>query len=383
MVQVSKIRNIKARQISDSRGKKTIEVELKTDLGKFLASCPSGTSTGKYEAKTVSAEKAIRNIKEIIAPALIGKLAANQKEIDKLLDKKLGANATLAVSLSVLRAGAEEKKLFLWKYIAKTAKRKPKLPQPCILLVEGGLHGKTKLAIQEFMAIPEGKTFKEQFRKGKKIYENLKKILKKKFGEGGVITGLEGAFTPPISDPREVLDLIMEVVKGYNVEIGLDCATAHTKKKKYNIDFYKKLVKDYPILFLEDPFDEQGWGKWRELNSRFQIQDSRFLIVGDDLTVTNPKRIKLAHKNRACNAVVIKPNQIGTVSEAIEAAKLAKSYGWKLVVSHRSGETMDDFIADFAVGIGADFIKAGAPSQKERMAKYNRLLKIEKEIWQN
>lgn len=385
---MSRIKKIKAREILDSRGKPTVEVELFTDFGKFLASSPSGISKGKHEAIELKAKKAVKNINQIIASALYGKSPTNQKIIDKFLikldgtknKKKLGANAVLAVSIAALRAGAREKELSLWKYISQIANTKPKLPKPCILLVEGGMHGKNKLDIQEFMVIPEGRSFGERFSKGKKIYQKLKKILKNKFGQKGVATGLEGAFAPKISEPRAVLDFVLEAAFGYNIKIGLDCAVSHLKKVKYNIDFYQKLARDYPVLFLEDPFGQDDWEGWRELNSKFLVRGSRLLIVGDDLTTTNPERIKQAYKKKACNGVIIKPNQIGTVTEAIEAAKLAKSFGWKLIVSHRSGETKDDFIADFAVGIGADFIKAGAPFPKERMAKYKRLLKIEKEL---
>ncbi|TSC75565.1 MAG: enolase [Parcubacteria group bacterium Gr01-1014_30] len=376
----SVVKKVRAKQILDSRGKKTVEVQLTTGLGKFLASCPSGTSTGKYEARTVEVKEALENINRIIAPVLLGKSAANQKEVDKALDKKLGANATLPVSIAVSRAGAKAKNIPLWKYISRIARTKSQFPKPAVLLIEGGLHGKTELDIQEFMMIPEGRTFREQFSTGKKIYEKLKKILRNKFGKKGVVTGLEGAFNPPISDVRAALDLIMASARGYNVKVGLDYAASNIKKGKYNIAFYQKLVRDYPILFLEDPFGEEDWNKWEELNYKLKTTNYKLLVVGDDLTVTNSKRIRMAHRKMACNAVIIKPNQIGTVSETIEASLLAKSYGWKTIVSHRAGETKDDFIADFAVGIGADFIKAGAPSQKERMAKYNRLLRIEKEL---
>ena len=377
------IKSIKARQIFDSRGKKTVEVELKTGLGKFLASCPSGISTGKYEARTVAPPIAVRNIKKFIAPTLIGRSAADQKQIDKLLDKKLGANSVLPISIALARACAKGKKLPLWKYISKIAGIRPRLTKPAVLLIEAGRHGNTKLDLQEFMVIPSGKTFREQFSSGKKIYGNLKRILVDRFGKRGAILGREGAFNPPqVSDPKVALDLIMEASRGYNVKIGLDCAASNVRKGKYNTAFYQKLVRDYPIIFLEDPFGEEDWQNWRKLSLKFKAQGLQLLIVGDDLTVTNPARIRQARKKRACNAVIIKPNQIGTVSEAIEASMLAKSYGGRIIVSHRAGETMDDFIADLAVGIGADFIKAGSPSKPERMAKYNRLLKIEKE-WQN
>lgn len=384
------IKSIKARSILDSRGKPTVELVLITDGGKFLASVPSGTSKGKHEAFEVEAKKAVKNINETIAPALEGKSLPEQKVIDKSLDKKLGVSAILPISLAIARAMAKEKGLSLWQYIrhlltgengtkTSASKKVLNMPKPSVLVIEGGLHGKTKLDIQEFMVVAEGKSFAERFSVGRKIYENLKKNLEKKFGKKKVITGLEGAFTLPISEPRVALDLIMEAAKGYNIKIGLDCAASNISKGKYDTDFYRDLIRDYPILFLEDPFGEEDWHNWRKLKLKMKAELPDLLIVGDDLTVTNPKRIKLAYKKNACNAVIIKPNQIGTVTEAVESAMLAKSYGWKVIVSHRSGETTDDFIADFAVGIGADFIKAGAPSQKERMAKYNRLIKIEKE----
>ena len=381
----SKIKSIRARAILNSKRNKTVEVQLRTAKGVFLSSCPSGTSKGKHEAVELKAEIAVKNINKIIAPALLGKNPTEQKEIDNLLvkldgtknKKKLGANAILAVSIATLRAGAKEKNLPLFKYIAQIARTKPKLPKPSILLVEGGLHGKTKLDFQEFMVVPEGRTFKERFEKGKKIYGNLKKILKNKFGKKGIKLGLEGAFNPPTSDIREVLDLIIEASQGYKIKIGLDCAVSHSKKKKYDIDFYQKITKDYPILFLEDPFGEEDWSNFSYLTKKIGKSAD---IIGDDLLTTNVERMQRAKKLGACNGAIIKPNQVGTFSETIEAVRLAKSFGWKTMVSHRSGETMDDFIADLVVGIGADLIKAGAPANPERMAKYSRLIEIEREL---
>jgi enolase len=379
------INSIQAKLISDSKGKKTIQVQLGTDKGVFFSSVPSGTSKGKFEAFEIEANLAIRNIEKFIKPALLGREIREQKVFDNFLikldgtknKKKLGANTILAVSIAFLRAGAKERELSLFRYISQIVGIKPKLPKPAILLIEGGLHGKNKLDFQEFMVIPEGSNFKERFLKGKKIYGKLKNILKKKFGEKGIITGLEGGFTPPISQIEKVLDYIIEAAKNYDFKIGLDCASSHLKKEKYNIAFYKELIKNYPVLFLEDPFGEGDWENFSRLRRTIKKD---VIIVGDDLLTTNIQRMRKAEKIKACNGAIIKPNQIGTVTETLEAVKLAKSFGWKVIVSHRSGETMDDFIADLAVGVAADFIKAGAPLQKERMVKYKRLLEIEKEI---
>jgi len=243
------------------------------------------------------------------------------------------------------------------------------------------------------MVLPQQESFLENLRVGSEIYHILKEIIEKKYGEEAMNVGDEGGFAPPVSDTKEVLDLIIKAIKDYpKTKIGLDCAASqffqdkkyHLEKKVFNSkelsSFYCELVKAYPIILLEDPFAEDDWEGWQKLISNFQFLISKPLVIGDDLTVTNPKRIKEAQEKKACNGLLLKINQIGTVSEAIEAAKLARSFEWKVMVSHRSGETNDDFIADLAVGIGADFIKSGAPARGERVAKYNRLLKIEEDF---
>ena len=396
----SKIKKIKAREILDSRGNPTIEVELETDLGSFLASVPSGTSKGKYEAVEKEAKIAIKNINEVIAPKLTGKDPVQQKEIDEFLIKldgtkrktRLGANAILAVSIAVCRAGAKAKNFPLWKWLSKITGTKPALPRPGILVLEGGLHSKGDLSFQEIMVVSKAKSFRENFENGKKIFSALGKILKKKYDKSGIQQGMEGAFTPPIKNTKEALNIVMEAIEkaGFlgKTEIVIDAAAnSFFQRGKYYFDgkimdngellnFYLEIFRQYPIRAIEDPFaedDKEGW----------PILSSKFLIVGDDLTVTNPERIKIAQKNKFCNGVIIKPNQIGTVSETIKATKLARSFGWKVIVSHRSGETTDSFISDFAVGVGAEFIKAGAPAKKERMEKYNRLVKIEEELHKN
>lgn len=387
------ISSVKAKQISDSRGKKTIKVELNTGLGKFSASVPSGTSRGKHEAVERPAAAAASRVNNTICLKIKGRNPANQKEIDDFLIKldstkrksRLGANAVLGVSMAVCRAGAKEKNLALWKWISKIAGTKPKMPRPCLLQVEGGKHGKTRLDIQEFMAAADGRTFKERLAAGTKTYKSLGKYF--------TDTGLEGAFVPKNKKTEELLELLTRKARKSKIFIDAAANSFYRKGKycfegkkltaKELLSFYLDIIKRHPIIAVEDPFAEQDWKSWQQMVLEIKKRKLNTLIVGDDLTVTNPARIRQAREKKACNAVIIKPNQIGTVSETIVAVKLAKSFGWKIIVSHRSGETMDDFIADLAVGVAADFIKSGAPSKPERMSKYNRLLKIEKELCRN
>jgi enolase len=420
----NKIKSIKAREILDSRGNPTVEVELETDSGKFFASVPSGASVGKYEAIELrdggkryqgkGVLKAVKNINEIIAPKLIGKDPRNQKEIDQLMieldgtknKSKLGANAILPVSMVICRAGAKAKNLTLYQYIAKLAENRSLLilPLACFNIINGGVHAGNDLDFQEFMICPQKKSFSENLRIASEIYHELKETLSKKYGKLATNLGDEGGFAPPIEFPDQAIELILEAVKKLNyekeVKLILDVASSQFfspphqkfgsggKSGKYKmkmgvftqedlLKYYQKLIKNYPILGLEDPFAEDDFDGWKLLRSKL---DSQILLIGDDLIATNPERIKLAKERELCNAMILKINQIGTVTEALEAAKLAKDFGWKIMVSHRSGETNDDFISDLAVGISADFIKTGAPARGERVAKYNRLLKIEEEI---
>jgi len=452
----SKIKRIKAREILDSRGNPTIEVELETDFGIFRGSVPSGASKGKYEARELrdggkryngmGVLKAVKNVNEIIGPKLIGKDSTNQKEIDEILinldgteDKsKLGANAICGVSMSVCQAGASSQNLPLYKYIARIYSGqtpvKNTIPRACFNIINGGAHAGNDLDFQEFMIVPHTRpkggysSFSDNLRVASEIYHQLKEILEKKFGQLAANLGDEGGFAPPIRFPQEAIELILEAAKklDYEIKIILDVAASQFfKNGKYRmkigvfsreglLNYYSDLIQKYPIMGLEDPFSEDDWPAWQKLTSNFEdrasihgsesknirsslpfaatrvgeeedevlfdFQTSNLLIIGDDLTVTNPRRIKMAKEKEDCNAMILKINQIGTITEALEAAKLAKSFGWKIIVSHRSGETNDDFISDLAVGIGADFIKAGAPARGERVAKYNRLLKIEEEL---
>ncbi len=400
---MSKIKNIKAKEIKDSRGNPTIEVKLETDKGSFVASVPSGASTGANEALELrdsdgkGVSSAVKNVNKIIAPKFLDKDPVNQKEIDDLMisldgtenKSKLGANAILAVSMAVCRAGADSKKIPLYRHIAELAEinNLQKLPLPMFNILNGGAHAKNDLDIQEFMVVPQKETFAENLVLCNKIFQSLKEAVEKNYGNGEL--GDEGGFAPKISKTEQALFLLKSAIGGEDAKIALDCAASHfCSDGKYKIEgreftrtelieFYEGLIGAFPIFSIEDPFSEEDWQGFELITQQL---GQKVLIVGDDLTTTNIKRIKEAHNKSACTAVIIKPNQIGTVSEAIEASKMAKSFGWKTIVSNRSGETMDDFIADLAVGTEADYIKSGSPAKEERMVKYQRLLVIEKEL---
>ncbi|MCD5396408.1 MAG: enolase [Candidatus Pacebacteria bacterium] len=406
------ITNIKARKILNSRGEWTLEVLAESGDFQAKVGIPSGASVGKYEAKTIEIERAVKNVNEIIAPKLKGQDPTKQKEIDNLLieldtteDKSnLGANAIVGASMAVCRLGASIQNIPLWSYINQLTnlsinqsfnltELRPRsvLPRGCFNIINGGKHAGGELAIQEFMIVPQYESFKKNLEIAVETYHRLKKLLKEKIGRIATNIGDEGGFVPPISSTIEALEFLKEAIEK-NTKIILDCAATHFYKngeyylegaiftKEGLLSFYSDLIKKYPIVGLEDPFAEDDFEGWEKANSKLQTINYKLLIIGDDLTVTNPKRIKMAKEKNLCNGVIIKINQIGTISKAIEAAKLAKFFGWKIIVSHRSGETNDDFVADFAVGILADFVKFGAPARGERVAKYNRLLEIEEEI---
>ncbi len=415
----SGIKSIKAREVLDSRGEPTVEVDLVTNGSLFRSSVPTGASKGKYEAKELrdggkryqgkGVLKAVKNINKVIAPKLKGKYVISQKKIDSLMIKldgrknksRLGANAILAVSMAACRAGAEARNIPLYQHIADiysdklltSSRKKFPLPIPCFNIINGGAHAGNDLDIQEFMIIPQMKSFSKNLEQGVEIYQSLKEILRLKFGKSALNLGDEGGFAPPLKNTKETLNLIMKAIRkaglSEKTKIGLDVAASQFyRNKKYYLErkkldsnqllsFYKELVKEFPILFIEDPFAEEDFKGFKKAR---QVLGEKVFILGDDLSTTNIERIKKAQRERACSGVIIKPNQIGTITETVEAAKLAKSYGWKILVSHRSGDTSDSFISDLAVGIGADFIKAGAPARGERVVKYNRLLRIEEEI---
>jgi enolase len=414
---------VHARQIFDSRGNPTVEVEVTTHKGVFRADVPSGASTGIHEALElrdgVKAQylgkgvlKAVENVNKHIAPAVV---AANldvtdQKAVDKFLidldgtvnKNKLGANAILGVSLAVVKAGAAEKGVPLYAHIADLAgSKKPYvLPVPAFNVINGGSHAGNKLAMQEFMILPTGaSSFAEAMRIGSEVYHTLKSVIKTKYGQDATNVGDEGGFAPNIQDNKEGLNLLVTAIEkaGYTgkVKIGMDVAASEFYKNgKYDLDFknpdsdpntwltgeeltkvYKDFVDHYPIVSIEDPFDQDDWSAWSHL-----LENSEIQIVGDDLTVTNPLRIATAIEKKACNALLLKVNQIGTVTESIQAATDSQRAGWGVMVSHRSGETEDTTIADIVVGLRTGQIKTGAPCRSERLAKYNQLLRIEEEL---
>src|SRR3989344_1941648 len=398
---MSKIKEIIAREILDSRGKPTVEVELHVGNDVFIDSCPSGTSSGANEALELrdedgrSVKKVVDNVNNIIAKALVGMDPLEQKAIDEVMIKldgtknksKLGAIAILPVSMAVARAGAAVNKIPLYQHISNISGNNLNMPLPSFNIINGGAHAKNQLDVQEFMVMPQKKTFTENLIIGSKVFEKLTQIIKESFGELPEM-GFEGGYAPIISKAEQALYMLKNAIGDFDAKIAIDvAATELYKDGKYIlegrefsrqelIDFYKDLVSRFPIISIEDAFSEEDWEGFKEIKQ--ELKDT--IIIGDDLTTTNIKRIKEAESKKACNGIIIKLNQIGSVSETIEAVNMAKSYGWKIMVSHRSGETLDNFIADLAVGVGADFIKTGAYTKPERIVKYDRLLEIEREL---
>ena len=416
------IQKIFARTIFDSRGNPTVEVDLTTEKGLFRAAVPSGASTGIHEALELrddikteyhgkGVKKAVSNINDLIAPALLKEnlQVTDQEAIDNFMIKldgtenksKFGANAILGVSLAACKAGATHKGVPLYRHIADLAGT-PEiiLPTPAFNVINGGSHAGNKLAMQEFMILPTGaSSFTEAMRMGTETYHHLKKVINARFGLDATAVGDEGGFAPNILNNKDALDLITTAIEkaGYTgkIEIGMDVAASEFHKNgKYDLDFknpasdpatylesnklaelYQEFIKDFPMVSIEDPFDQDDWAAWTSLTGNTPIQ-----IVGDDLSVTNPKRIQMAVDCKACNCLLLKVNQIGTVTESIAAHKLAKANGWGTMVSHRSGETEDSFIGDLVVGLSTGQIKTGAPCRSERLAKYNQILRIEEEL---
>lgn len=409
---MAKIQDVKALEILDSRGNPTVEAEVLVNKHWFRASVPSGASTGKYEAVELrdgdkryhgaGVRNAVEGVNFEISGRLIGFSVEEQRNIDDALihlddtytKHILGANAILAVSLACARAAAAQQGVSLYEYIGQLTKNKPvQLPVPQMNVINGGVHAGLKNDMQEHMIMPVGAgSFSEGLRMGAECYHALKELLKKKFSAHATLVGDEGGFVPPVKSVEERFDLMETAVEnaGYKMKkdivFALDVAASECfggknyeiGNKKFTasalLDWYKTLCKDYSLFSIEDGFAQEDWGSWvnfrRELGKKIQI-------VGDDLLVTNPKRVQEAIKKNVCNALLLKVNQIGTLTEALDAAKLAKSAGWNVIVSHRSGETEDSFIADLAVGINAGQCKFGAPCRGERLAKYNQLLRIE------
>lgn len=409
------IDKIHARQIMDSRGNPTIECDITLSGGAFgRASVPSGASTGSFEALELrdggntymgkGVSQAVKNVNEIIAPALIGMDAENQTEIDEKMLKldgtpnkdKLGANAILSVSLAVAHAVANAKHIPLYKHIANIfGNENPHvLPRPMMNIINGGAHADNGLDAQEFMIIPNGAADEvSAIRMGSEIFHNLKSILKKDKHSTNV--GDEGGFAPNFNTCREALDTIVSAIRaagykpGDEVSIGLDVASSEffengvykfegaIKTSDEMIEFYEKLIAEYPIISIEDGLAEEDWDGWKKLTAKI---GNKCQLVGDDLFVTNPIRLNKGINNGVANAILIKVNQIGSLTETLRAIKMAQDAKYGVVISHRSGETEDTTIADLAVATNAGQIKTGSMSRTDRMAKYNQLIRIEEEL---
>mmetsp|Transcript_23427 Transcript_23427/g.39175 ORF Transcript_23427/g.39175 Transcript_23427/m.39175 type:complete len:492 (+) Transcript_23427:89-1564(+) len=415
------IKNLIARQIFDCRGNPTLEAEVVTTKGVFRACAPSGAvAPGRYEVFELRDNfpdefhgkgvlSAVGSVDEVIAPALIGMDPTCQQEIDDLMTQtldgtgnlsRLGANAILSVSMAICKAGAAECGLPLYRYIAEMAGN-PQfvLPVPAFNVISGGVLTSNRLSVKEFLILPTGATsFKEAMRMGTEVYHDLKAIIKAKYGQDAINVTDEGGFSPNLGGNKEALDLIVEAIEkaGYTgrIRIGLDIAATAmlTEEGTYDMDFkddqgmpprtgeemislYEEYCEQYPIVSIEDPFHQDDFTNSAKLTALGICQ-----VVGDELLVTNPQRVSAAVQGRVCNTLLLKVNQIGTVSEAIEAARLAKEARWEIMASHRSGETEDSFLADLSVGLACEQVKAGAPCRSERLAKYNQLLRIEEDL---
>jgi len=418
---MSAIKKIFAREILDSRGNPTVEVEVVLESGvNTTAAVPSGASTGIHEALELrdgdkarylgqGVLKAVANVNTKIQAALLGMEASEQKKIDQKMLKldgtenksNLGANAILGVSLAVCRAASMEAKIPLYEYIANSFKFKVssfKLPIPMFNVLNGGKHSDSGLSIQEYKIVPNGvETFKEQLRAGSEIFHELAKILAS--DEQSTAVGDEGGFAPRLESNAKALEVINAAIekagyqKGTQVSVGVDAASSSFFNAEENqyffqpenvklsremlVNIYAEWIQKYNVISVEDGLSEDDWEGWRGMNEKI---GSKVMTIGDDLLVTNVKRLKKAIEEKACNAALIKVNQIGSLTETVECVKLAQKNKMKVVISHRSGETTDDFIADLAVGVGAEYIKSGSLSRGERICKYNRLLRIEEEL---
>lgn len=421
MYQALPITDIYAREILDSRGNPTIEVEVLAGENAWgRASVPSGASTGQFEAvelrdgaeryRGLGVETAVEHVNNIIAPALIGMDVFEQTEIDRQMIRldgtpnksHLGANAILGVSMAVARAAADALEIPLYRYFGGVAAGK--MPVPMMNILNGGKHADNTVDFQEFMIMPVGACcFREGLRMGAEIYHTLKGILKEKGMSTGV--GDEGGFAPNLPDAKAVLHIIVEAIQkagyrpGQDVAIALDVAATELydkSEKRYifegegkmsgstvvrsvfdMIEYYKELIQEFPIISIEDPLDEEDWEGWEMITN---CLGKKVQLVGDDLFVTNKERLQKGIDRKAANAILVKVNQIGTLSEAFDAIQLAKEAGYGTIISHRSGETEDSIIADIAVAFQSGQIKTGAPCRSERVAKYNQLLRIEEQL---
>ncbi len=404
-----KIDRINLRVIPDSKGKDTLEAEMESGGVKVTASVPAGESTGKNEAKPVDPKKALVKVKWVFLQIKDHQFNSLE-QFDGLLNtldgtdnkSSLGANLILSLSLSFTKLLAKKNGMEIWELISKISGSKPALPLCFFNVIEGGVHG-GGLPFQEYWFIPKTNSPRESLSKATVFIKALGEKIQEKYGQ--IKMGSEGGYTVPSQDPAEGLKIMQEVYSRslleYSrsdliasatnsfIQFGLDVVAStfyqdsryvvggKTMDRDQLLSYYKQIITAYPLLAIEDPFAEEDWGGFTKIT---QALGRKVWIVGDDLTTTNPKMIKLADEKKAVNAVIVKPTQIGTITETIQAANLAKSFGWKIIVANRGEETMDSFIADLAVGLGADAIKSGCPLQKERLVKYERLVEIEK-IW--
>lgn len=410
-----KIKMLRAREILDSRGNPTVETRIwLSDNSSVVASVPSGASCGNYEAqelrdgderrfKGMGVLKAVANVNEIIASKIVGLDPMQWREIDQMLidmdgtrkKEKLGSNAILSVSTATVKAAARVTMMPVYGFLAQEFGidlKNAKIPLPILNLINGGKHGAGNLDFQEFHVIPiAGDRFSQTIRVGEEIYKTAEQIL---IRHGAIHSvGDEGGFAPNLFTNMDALEVLFEAIKeagyvlGRDVLLGLDVAAGNFYKDgRYKIrdrtmplstdeliDYYRELSVQYPLHFLEDPFHADDWFGWKKITQELK----KTIITGDDLIASNVDRVKKAAKESACNGVLIKPNQIGTILETFAVIRASREQNWKITVSHRSGETIDDFIADLAVGVGADFVKFGAPARGERVVKYNRLMEID------
>ncbi|TAK94822.1 phosphopyruvate hydratase [Patescibacteria group bacterium] len=418
---MSNIKDVVAREILDSRGNPTVEVDVTLESGVVAtAAVPSGASTGTFEALELrdgdqkrygglGVQMAVQNVNAKIRQAVIGMDAFEQKAVDKAMLKldgtpnksNLGANAILGVSLAVCRAAAMEKGQPLYQYIREAFSFKGKkfsLPIPMFNVINGGKHSDSGLSIQEYKLVPSGvASFKEQLRAGSEVFHALKKLLEAENMSTGV--GDEGGFAPRLESNAKALEAINRAIEkagyipGEQVSVGIDAAASSfysetesqyvfrpenvNLNREMLVNIYAEWIQKYHVISIEDGLNENDWSGWRAMNEKL---GGKVMLIGDDLLVTNVERLKTAIAEKACNSVLIKVNQIGSLSETVDCIKLAQKQGMKTVISHRSGETTDDFIADLAVGAGAEYIKSGSLSRGERICKYNRLLRIEERL---
>lgn len=411
-----RIERVLVREILDSRGNPTVQVDVKTRTGSGRFSVPSGASKGRFEAVELrdldrqryhgrGVLKAVDNVNHVLAPKIVGLDSRKQEEIDQIMinldnspDKsRLGANALLGVSIAVAKCAADTEKVPFYQYV-NSKQRHPVLPLPLLNILNGGKHAGNDLAFQEFMILPVGfKSFHGALRCGVEVYQSLKERLESKYGKSGVNVGDEGGFAPPIENVEQALGEVSDGVEeagydlGRNVVLGIDPAPDSfydTGKNIYRVDgreltsdqlyeFYEQLIETYTSLkSIEDPFHDEAFEDYAKITRK----NPQMQIVGDDLFVTNVKRIMKGVREKAGNALLVKPNQAGTLTETVQAVEEARKAGFELVMSHRSGETEDNAIADLAVGLATGQIKSGAPARGERTVKYNRLLEIEQEL---